>query len=281
MQFFDKLNRFYNTRLKTQFFGKFKSAHNTSQKMQFFDKFNRFYNTSQTSPFPHRLNGRYEAIIARNTNLLSGAKILDIASHDGRWTFAALQAGASYVKGIEPRQELIDNAIETFAHYEIAPARYIFKCGDVFDLLADESFDVVLCLGFFYHTIRHAELLDRIERTGARFVIIDTEVTPTSDELPITTTDDPRLIFNNPYGIQLLRDPVSNQQMACHDSLTRDGFTLVGRPSRAAVQYLSNHFGYSCTNYDWHSHFIRNPERASSMHDYCQGWRDTFYLSKS
>lgn len=253
--------------------------------MHFFDQFNRFYTTSQTSPFPHRLNGRHDAIIARNSDFLSGAKILDIASHDGRWTFAALKAGAAYVKGIEPRRELIDNALETFSHYGVSPERFTFECGDVFELLAGESFDVVLCLGFFYHTIRHAELLDRIERTGAALVILDTEVAPTPDESRATegrTTapDDSRLIFNNPNDVQLLREPVSDEQMAFHDSLTRNGYTLVGRPSRAAVQYLSDHFGYSCSHYDWQAHFVRHPERVSSMSDYAQGWRDTFYLSK-
>ncbi len=249
--------------------------------MRFFDKFSRFYNTSQTSPFPHRLNGRYEAIIAQNVELFAGAKILDIGSHDGRWTFAAIQAGASHVKGIEPRQELIDNAIETFTEYGIDSAKYTFECGDVFELLKSESFDLVLCLGFFYHTIRHAELLDRIERTGARFVIIDTEVIPPSNQPETAADNSSRLVFDNPYEIQLLREPVGEQQMAYSDLLTRDGNTLVGRPSRAAVQYLSNHFGYSCVHYDWCSHFLRNPEQDSSMADYSQGWRDTFYLSKS
>lgn len=249
--------------------------------MKFFDKYNRFYTTSQTSPFPHRLNGRYEAIIAKNIHLLSGSKILDIASHDGRWSFAALQAGAAYVKGIEPRQELIDNAVKTFNYYKIDCARYKFECGDVFDLLAGESFDIVFCLGFFYHTIRHAELLDRIDRTGSKFVVVDTEVTPSSDESPIGNTNDPRLIFKNPYGIQLLSDPVSNQQMACSDSLTRNGKALVGRPSRAAMQYMSDHFGYSCIAYDWQAHFENNSEQVSSMSDYHEGWRETFYLSKS
>jgi hypothetical protein len=248
--------------------------------MQFFDKFNRFYSTSQSSPLPHRLNGRYEAIISQNADLFSGAKILDIASHDGRWTFAAIQAGASYVKGIEPRQELIDNAIQTFTEYGIAPTKYTFERGDVFELIKTESFDMVLCLGFFYHTIRHAELLDRIERTGTRFIIIDTEVIPSPNQSATPATDTPRLIFNNPNDIQLFREPVDNQKMAYYDSLTRDGNTLVGRPSRAAIEYLSNHFGYSCTHYDWQSHFLRNPEQSSSMKDYSQGWRDTFYLSK-
>jgi len=249
--------------------------------MKFFDQYDRFYTTSQTSPFPHRLNGRHQAIIARNASLIAGKRVLDIASHDGRWSFAALQAGAAHVTGIEPRQELIDNALDTFAHYGIETSRFNFQCGDVFDLLAGQTFDVVFCLGFYYHTIRHAELLDRIERTGARFVVIDTEVTPRADELAVPTpSNDPRLVFSNPYAIQLLSDPVEDQQMAWQDSLTRNGQTLVGRPSRAAVNYMANHFGYTCETYDWPAHFKTKPEHASSMVDYDHGWRETFFLSK-
>lgn len=248
--------------------------------MQFFDKFNRFYTTSPLTASSHRLNGRYEAIITENEKLLAGAKVLDIASHDGRWTFAAIQAGAGYVEGIEPRQELINNAIETFDYYEVPPEKYGFKCNDVFEVLKGQSFDVVLCLGFFYHTIRHAELLDRIERTGARFVIIDTEVTPPSHQPLVTDSNHPRLIHNNLYNMQILREPVADKRMAYHDSLTRGGNTLIGRPSRATVEYLANHFGYSCTRYDWQEHFVRYPEHATTMNDYSQGWRDTFYLTK-
>lgn len=206
--------------------------------------------------------------------------MLDIASHDGRWSFAALQAGAAHVTGIEPRQELINNARDTFAHYGIEAPRFDFQCGDVFELLGGQTFDVVLCLGFYYHTIRHAELLDLIERTGARFVIIDTEVTPRADEVAVLPGSDPRLVFANSYAIELLSDPVDDQQMAWQDSLTRNGQTLVGRPSRAAVDYMANHFGYACETYDWPAHFAAKPEQASAMTDYDQGWRDTFFLAK-
>lgn len=248
--------------------------------MKFFDHYQHFYTTSQTSPYPHRLNGRHEAIFARNAARFAGKRVLDIASHDGRWSFAALKAGAAHVTGIEPRQELIGNARETFASYEVEASCFDFLAGDVFDLLGGKSFDVVLCLGFYYHTIRHAELLDLIERSGAGFVVIDTEVTPTVDEIAVSPTSDPRLVYGNPYAIQLLSDPVDDQQMAWQDSLTRNGRTLVGRPSRAAVKYMAEHFGYECETYDWLSHFQARPEQAAFMVDYQEGWRDTFFLSK-
>lgn len=248
--------------------------------MNFFDDYPRFYQTSETSPFPDRLNARHMAIIQSQAEHFAGARVLDIACHDGRWTFAALAAGAAHVTGIEPRQELLDNAKATLSGYGIPADRHEFICGDVFETLGAQPFDVVLCLGFYYHTIRHAELLDRIERTGARLVVIDTEVTPRQETPPPPVGDDPRLVFGNPNGIQLLLDPVENQQMACHDRLTRRGRTLVGRPSRAAVAFLAEHFGYRCDTYDWPAHFSRFPGHAASMVDYSEGWRDTFYLSR-
>lgn len=247
--------------------------------MGFFDQHPRFYRTSQTSPLPLRLNARHKAIIGGSAEQLRGARVLDIASHDGRWSFAALKAGAAHVTGIEPRAELIANACASFAEEGIDPARHDFLAGDVFDRLQGMDFDVVLCLGFYYHTLRHAELLDRIQRTGARWVVIDTEVVPPPD-LDAPAAADARLVFGNPYAIQLLREPVDDQQMACSDVMTRDGHTLVGRPSRPAMAFMAAHFGYAIDRYDWPAHFARHPDDAAAMVDYHEGWRETFYLSR-
>lgn len=248
--------------------------------MGLFDQFSRFYTTSKTGPIPDRLNSRYEAIIGRNKDQLVGKRVLDIASHDGRWSFAALRAGASYVHGIEPRKELIDNAKSTFSHYGVAESSYAFECGDVFDCIHGKQFDVVFCLGFYYHTIRHAELLDLIERTGAKLIVIDTEVTPTVDEIPAKPSNDPRIVYQNPYVIQLLLDPVDDEKMAWVDSLTRNGQTIVGRPSRAAIEFLARHFGFKCELFDWRGFFANNELARSAMVDYDEGWRDTFFLSR-
>jgi hypothetical protein len=59
----------------------------------FFDQFPRFYESSETATHPGRLNLRHQAMIGDNLDIFEGAKVLDIASHDGRWSFAALQAG--------------------------------------------------------------------------------------------------------------------------------------------------------------------------------------------
>lgn len=249
--------------------------------MGFFDQFPRFYRTSQTSPFPDRLNARYQAIIQRCTAQLSGKRVLDIASHDGRWTFAALKAGAAHVIGIEPRQELIDNARITFCGYGIQDGTHELRTCGVMEAIDGILVDTVLCLGFYYHTRHHVDLLDKIERTGANFVVIDTEIVPGNEELPLAMDNgDVRQVFNNPYSLQLLRDEVGDQQMAFNDSATRNGYTLVMRPSRPAIHGLARHFGFRVEEYDWPAYFAKNPDHAASMMDYRDGWRSTFYLER-
>lgn len=54
------------------------------------------------------------AIIEEHREELNGARVLDIASHDGRWSFAALQVGAAHVTGIAGREHLVTDANKTF-----------------------------------------------------------------------------------------------------------------------------------------------------------------------
>ena len=105
----------------------------------FFDDYPRFYDTSETSPLHGRLNLRHDAIFVENKDIFEGKRVLDISSHDGRWTFAALNAGAASVVGIEARPELVANCIENLEHYGVTPDRYTFYTGDVFDVMAKET----------------------------------------------------------------------------------------------------------------------------------------------
>ena len=92
----------------------------------FFDAFPRFYETTQTHASAGRLNLRYEAIFTQNADVFKDARVLDIASHDGRWSLAALRSGAAEVVGIEARDDLVKAARENLAAY--APGtRYDFR----------------------------------------------------------------------------------------------------------------------------------------------------------
>ena len=76
----------------------------------FCDLYPRFLETSETAPAASRLNARWRAIIGWNEAILAGRRVVDLGCHDGRWSFAALKAGAAHVTGIEARPHLIRKA---------------------------------------------------------------------------------------------------------------------------------------------------------------------------
>ncbi len=226
----------------------------------FADDYPRFMEASELTPKPRRLNERYEALFASNRDIFDGARVLDLASHDGRYSFAALKTGAAHVTGVEVRQSLIDKAQETFAFYGQDPGTYRFVCGDVFEVLAREKFDVdvVLCLGYLYHTYRHTELMYRLHHLAPRHLIVDTLVAP--GKQPILRVfrerdaEDIRSAAQDPYTV---------------------GRVLVARPSVPALQMLLSAYGFEIESmYDWQSKLAGRPP-IPGLAGYAQGKRVT------
>jgi len=54
-------------------------------------------------------------LFARNRDIFDGLGVLDLVSHDGRYSFAALRTGAAHVTGVEVRESLIQKVQEDFA----------------------------------------------------------------------------------------------------------------------------------------------------------------------
>lgn len=227
----------------------------------FFDDHPEFLETSSTSANVERLNMRHAAIIEENRDLLRGSRVLDIASHDGRWSFAALQAGASHVTGIEGRDYLVDNANNTFASKGIDSSRFKFITGDAHDVLTAGvgSFDVVMCLGFLYHTLRYVELFSGIRATNARHVIIDTRVCK-GDEPVIS-------VYSNPVQVE---------SMAVEDRFSYKGKSLAGSPSMSALEHMLGAYGYDVASQtDWASILSQHANAASLAKKYHTGGRVT------
>lgn len=229
----------------------------------YFDDRDRFLETSRTATNLNRLNLRHEAMIAGNADLLAGADVLDIASHDGRWSLAALDAGARSVVGVEGRPELVAHAEETLGHYRPAAAGYRFVCSDVIEYLADpERFDVVLCLGFLYHTLRYPELLAGIRATGARHVVLDTR-----------TVRRPRPV------IELEVDKPEYQGMAIEDRVSGANGVLTGVPSHQAVEEMFRVYGYRVhRRTDWKELVAGRSDEG--VKEYPQGRRITWTLER-
>jgi predicted RNA methylase len=208
----------------------------------------------------NRMNERYEAMLASNRDILDGARVLDLASHDGRYSFGALKAGAAHVTGVEVRQSLIDRAQEAFAFYDQDPETYRFVCGDVFEVLARERFevDVVLCFGYLYHTYRHTELMYRLHNLAPRHLVIDTMVKRgTEPTLRVIREED-----------------VEDVRSAARDAHSV-GQVLVLRPSVPALKMLLGAYDFEIESmYDWRSRLAGRPP-APGLEGYANGARVT------
>lgn len=126
----------------------------------------------------NRMNARCKVFMEPSRDEIAGSKVLDLASHDGRWSYAALKLGASHVTGIEARSELIEKGRHLF-NDEQFKGRFDFMAGDIFEVMPrlqqeGKSFDVVLCLGIFYHVMDHFRLLQLIRNFNPRLVVLDT-----------------------------------------------------------------------------------------------------------
>jgi ubiquinone/menaquinone biosynthesis C-methylase UbiE len=227
----------------------------------FFDEFPRFYETSSTSPYRGRLNLRYEAIFAENRDIFEGARVLDIASHDGRWSLAALKTGAARVVGIEARDDLVQTARDNVVHYGGDSGRCEFVAGDVFDVLSRQNVeaDVVLCLGYLYHTLRYSELMRRIRDVNPRYLVIDTKVIPGVKH----------------RFVRLRLDRTERERNAVADSYSYGDKTLVGWPTVPALEFMVEAFGFTIERFsDWGALLRDNPS-LGGVRDYAATGRVT------
>lgn len=228
----------------------------------FFDDHPVFRETSRVATSVERLNLRHLAMIEANRDILEGARVLDLASHDGRWAFAALQAGASHVTGVEFRRPLVRNARQTFRGYGLPPKSYKFIRGDMFRVLedADLDVDVVQCFGFLYHTLRYPDLLKGIRRLDPEYLVVDTKVC--LDDRPV---------------VELKINRTGIQANAAADALSHRHLVVAGWPSVSALEAMLDVYDFDVEEqFDWPALIAAHPEvPAGTVRDYTSGHRVT------
>jgi hypothetical protein len=224
----------------------------------FFDKFDRFVATSKAGG-AYRLRYRYQMLFEGREDLLRGKRVIDIGAHDGRWSFCALKAGASFVLGLEARAQTVVGGIQNYEYYGVPADSYEFLVGDAFDLLASfdandpkRRFDVGLCLGFFYHTIRHFEIVAHLSRLGCETVIIETNIIPNEKAPLVRYRTESVYLAHNAYS----------------SSGVDKGNAISGLPSVAAVEMLLGVFGYETMELP-----RATPEPLEDMIDFTEGRR--------
>ncbi|RMD69308.1 MAG: DUF1698 domain-containing protein, partial [Gammaproteobacteria bacterium] len=171
----------------------------------------------------HRQRKRYFFDPLVKAGLFQGKRVLDLGCNAGFWSLAAVEAGCSFVLGIDARRMHIEQAELVFKAKGIPKERYRFVHANIFDVaLPASSFDIALCLGLLYHTCKPMELLERIRAANTDILIIDSTVA------------------NRPEAIlKLRREPLDDPRMSAD-------YELVALPSPAAIQEMTQVLGYTC-----------------------------------
>lgn len=125
-----------------------------------------------------RMNLRHRFLIEPYQDDIINSRVLDLASHDGRWAWAFAKSGAKSVIGIEGRQTLVD-LFDDFPD-ESAKSKVKLRVGDIFTNLEEfvhqnKTFDVVAIFGIFYHIMDHYRLLNLVRKLSPKLIIIDSE----------------------------------------------------------------------------------------------------------
>jgi SAM-dependent methyltransferase len=206
--------------------------------MGFFDFLKQTTRYADKPSGVRRLDTRHRFIVEPYIADIKGARVLDLAAQDGRWTYALAEAGAREVIGVEVRPELI----EQYAEYpdDEVKSRTKLVPGDVFETVpqmadAGETFDVVAIYGLYYHVMDHYRLMREVLRLRPSLVIIDSEFSTAKRPVIDLYREDPEKYFNSVAHIE--------------------GQTLapVGLPSRSAVEMMATSLGYSTEWADWDS----------------------------
>lgn len=190
------------------------------------------------------------------SGFLEGKRVLDLGSNAGYWSYVALaEGGAAHVTGIEASPEIIKQAEFVFAAKHVGPESYAFHCRGAYGFLEEtrEPFDVILCLGFFYHIHDPLRLLSLMQKATRDFVVIDTIVHKSDDALIS------------------VRPVIKGKQTVEEAAMTLE---LVS--SRKAIFWMAEEVGYKQTRL-----LADKFEKISSMWDYIGQYRECLVLSNS
>jgi hypothetical protein len=211
--------------------------------------------------FEDRLNERHKRIIDANIDAIADKTVIDLAASNGRWSYAAIRAGAKNVLSIEGRPDRADQAREYFDQLGVAD-RIDADTGDMYAWLQSKSkvdVDTVFCLGIFYHVMDHYMLIRLIADLRPRSIIIDSGFVR-------SFRNSVRIISENPN--------LYSNALSVHDGQSKE---VVGVVSLGLMIQMAWNIGYNCRPVLWDTADIQN---KTCVHDYITGRRFTLRLDK-
>ena len=137
-----------------------------------------------SSPLIKELRWRAKIIIENNDFAFKNKSVLDIRCQKGEFMFAALKSGASFVEGIGKDEEMVKTVRENFQQNNIPADKYKVNQGNMLRILRNikpETFDTIICNGVIHSLMGNVGLLEEIVRIKPSFLMIDANVSNSSD----------------------------------------------------------------------------------------------------
>ncbi len=208
-----------------------------------------------------RLLERQKRIIDANLDAIDGKAVFDLAANNGRWSYAAIAAGASKVVSIEGRENRADEARAFFKKIGISDQVDV-NVGEMHNWLFENSnlrVDTVFCLGIYYHIMNHYMLLQQLAALQPKTMIVDSGFVRS---------------FRNSVHVQCEDPNLHRNALKVHDGQKSEfaGFVSLG----LMIQMAWN-LGYNCKPVLWDPAEI---EFKETVQDYLMGRRYTLRLDK-
>ncbi|AJW99705.1 class I SAM-dependent methyltransferase, partial [Burkholderia gladioli] len=247
-----------------------------------------------------RLNWRAKVLISGYEQDFRGKRVLDLASHDGRFMHAALAHGAAKVVGVEVRESHLDAARANLAQGGHARERYEVVAGDLVEYLRSVEpggFDTILCFGVLSHLIEHIDVMREIGRIAPGAFILDTWVARERWNLRerLRNRRVNAFVRNMQQGGFGKRSLLTRMQgwfddvlpsersrtgnlVLLYEDAAAPGATarqsgLMGWANRSAVEMLFDHYGLDHERVDWHAQGLTD---WSELEDYRSGSRESW-----
>lgn len=97
--------------------------------------------------------------------------VLDVGCGSGPYEIGLAEAGARRVVGVDFSQAMIDLARARTAAYPQADERFDFVCADFMEYEPEESFDVIVAMGFFDYIQDPGPVLQKMARLADHSVV--------------------------------------------------------------------------------------------------------------
>ena len=236
---------------------------------------------------PECVNGRIDVLLNNNRRFLQDKSILDVGSHTGIFSWAALQMGAKFVHGIDVEKRTTERCNDLFIKEKVAISKYKFEAENIVAFLEgveENSFDTVFCFGVMYYMTEPYRLLKLMARAARETILIDTFTASYSavqgKDAPKTSLQLTDQILNLPM-MMVCPTQSGKKDYNLPESFNRKGsnLSLTTLPTNAMLELWFESLGLAWEQLDWSNYITRpclfqdllTPEQKINSH-----WADVY-----